>query len=153
MDCTTCGLVLPWTVEFFPRRTTKPFLESRCRTCKSTISRARYVRVKMEVLTHYAGGTPQCACCAEDTLEFLTIDHIHGGGGKHRAALKGKIAGMWHWLKRAGYPLGYRVLCMNCNLATGLYGSCPHKGPTLHGEAINLAASLTQRATGVRRFR
>jgi hypothetical protein len=31
------------------------------------------------------------------------------------------------WLKRNGYPKGFRVLCHNCNSARGLYGYCPHK--------------------------
>ena len=29
-------------------------------------------------------------------------------------------------LRARGFPLGYRVLCHNCNLARGFYGYCPH---------------------------
>lgn len=33
---------------------------------------------------------------------------------------------MYRWLRNHGYPLGFRVLCMNCNFALGKFGYCPH---------------------------
>jgi len=33
---------------------------------------------------------------------------------------------IYEYLKSNNYPLGYRVLCMNCNFAIGVYGYCPH---------------------------
>ena len=71
----------------------------------------------------------KCACCGEDRIEFLAIDHIHGGGNKHRESF-----GKWgrkgyhfyYWLKRNKWPIGYRVLCHNCNQSLGHYGYCPH---------------------------
>ncbi|MCI0464169.1 MAG: hypothetical protein L0Z62_45120 [Gemmataceae bacterium] len=73
----------------------------------------------------------QCACCGERHFEFLTVDHELGGGLKHRRELAGGAgtAGsiLYWWLKRNGYPKGFRVLCMNCNLSIGLYGYCPHQ--------------------------
>ena len=82
-------------------------------------------RLKLEVLSHYGGSPPQCACCAEKALEFLTIDHIIGGGNRHRKELKRQ--NLYSYLKVNNYPLGYRVLCMNCNFAIGHFGYCPHQ--------------------------
>lgn len=33
----------------------------------------------------------------------------------------------YHWIKRNGFPAGFRVLCLNCNFARGIYGRCPHE--------------------------
>jgi hypothetical protein len=33
---------------------------------------------------------------------------------------------LYLYLRANHYPLGYRVLCMNCNFAIGHYGYCPH---------------------------
>jgi hypothetical protein len=80
---------------------------------------------KAEVLAHYGGS---CACCGLDDLAVLSIDHIDGGGCAHRRELKarGEHFG-YHWLKKNGFPAGFRVLCVNCNFARGLYGYCPHE--------------------------
>jgi hypothetical protein len=95
-----------------------------CHPCADT--RARYHRnKKIKVIEEY-GGT--CACCGDNTIEFLTIDHINGGGGKHRKSLNiTSGASFYDWLIRNDYPSGYRVLCMNCNGALGFYGYCPHE--------------------------
>lgn len=84
---------------------------------------------RQQVLDHYG---KVCACCGEWRYEFLSIDHIDGGGNKHRNELKQKgelkKAGRMHdWLRKNNYPEGFRVLCHNCNQARGLYGYCPHK--------------------------
>jgi hypothetical protein len=86
-------------------------------------------RLKMEVLSHYGNGIPQCACCGEKTLQFLTIDHINGGGRREKVSDTRLRAGspMYARLKRLGYPPGFQVLCFNCNCAKGFYGVCPHK--------------------------
>ena len=82
-------------------------------------------RIRKEVLKHYSNGVMQCACCGEERYEFLCIDHINGGGTKHRRVI-GYGGGLWQWLRSHGYPLGYRVLCYNCNFSLGHYGHCPH---------------------------
>jgi len=82
-------------------------------------------RDKRLVFTHYGGDPPKCTCCGETHMEFLTIDHINGGGSKDRK--KGLIGhDFYAWLIRNGYPEGYRVLCMNCNFSLGHWGYCPH---------------------------
>jgi hypothetical protein len=86
--------------------------------------RKRYRR-KYHILSHYSNGTLACACCGEDHIEFLAIDHIEGGGTQHRKAL-GVGDRFYLWLMREDYPSGYRVLCHNCNSALGMFGYCPH---------------------------
>lgn len=81
--------------------------------------------IKAEVFAHYGN---RCACCDERRQEFLTIDHIKGGGNKHRKKLnKFGGASFYLWLKKQGYPSGYRLLCANCNFSRGHFGYCPHE--------------------------
>ena len=78
-------------------------------------------------MTHYGRV---CACCHETQLEFLAIDHINGNGQKDRIEKCGyRTRGgvdFYRALKRLNYPLGYRVLCHNCNMAISHYKKCPH---------------------------
>ena len=69
-----------------------------------------------------------CACCGESRYEFLSIDHINGGGRQHRKT----VTKTCRWLVKQGFPKGYRVLCHNCNQALGFYGLCPHGGPMIY---------------------
>jgi len=81
-------------------------------------------KLRGEALKHYGN---KCQCCGEKIKDFLVIDHINGGGVKHRKLLKGGSA-IYKWLKDNNYPAGYRVLCHNCNW--GVYkndGVCPHR--------------------------
>lgn len=85
------------------------------------------LRIKIEVFTHYSQGIPKCACCGEDNIYFLAIDHIDGNGKILRAIkdlYKGRI---YYWLKNNNYPEGFRVLCYNCNSSLGINKYCPHK--------------------------
>lgn len=82
-------------------------------------------RVKTKVFAHY--GTI-CACCGTKYPEFLTIDHVGGGGNKHRKeAGVGAGSTFYAWLIRNNFPEGYRTLCYNCNCARGHLGYCPHE--------------------------
>lgn len=79
---------------------------------------------KLAVIKNYGG---KCVCCGENKFEFLTIDHVNGGGNKHRKKMG--IAGnsFYKWLRKLNYPKDeYRLLCMNCNSSLGWYGYCPH---------------------------
>ncbi len=77
-------------------------------------------------MQHYGGVIPKCACCWEDTYEFLCLDHINGGGHKQRQEI-GAGYKFYLWLKRNNYPEGIQVLCHNCNMAKSAFGECPHK--------------------------
>lgn len=67
-------------------------------------------------------------------LSMLTIDHINGGGNKHRESILNSRGGtsFYRWLKKTGYPSGYQVLCWNCNLSKR-YGPCEHLGTSENG--------------------
>ena len=80
-------------------------------------------KIKIKIFSHYGW---KCACCGETRKEFLTIDHINGGGTKHRKETGGGL-GFYYWLIRNGFPKEYRTLCMNCNFALGKYKYCPHE--------------------------
>lgn len=82
-------------------------------------------------MTHYSiEFVPICECCEEDRLGFLSVDHINGGGSRHIRNLGGNGSALYSHLIAEGYPEGYRVLCISCNLAIGAYGRCPHSDPT-----------------------
>jgi len=86
--------------------------------------RAKYnAKLRREVLTHYGDGKLACVICEENRLPCLSIDHINGGGNKHRKML-GLRAGIpfYQWLRIQGYPLGFRTLCMNCQAFTRCIG-------------------------------
>jgi hypothetical protein len=69
-----------------------------------------------------------CRCCGMTEFEFLTLDHVDGGGNQHRKELrKRKTTDIYTWAKKNGYPPGFQVLCMNCNWARGKFGECPHQ--------------------------
>lgn len=68
-----------------------------------------------------------CACCGESRREFLSLDHIGGGGGKARreTGITGGIR-LYVVLRKQGYPSGYRILCHNCNQAVSHFDGCSH---------------------------
>ena len=91
-------------------------------------SRKRRFVLKIEVLAHYSEyDEPICACCGEHEIEFLSIDHINGGGLKERKKLGRSGWSFYLWLKSNKFPDGYRVLCHNCNQSYGQFGYCPHQ--------------------------
>jgi hypothetical protein len=93
-----------------------------CHMCENFEDLKRRIRLRRLVLNQYGG---ECVCCEETTYEFLSIDHINGGGTSHKRQIQKH---MWQWLKNNNYPKGFQVLCFNCNLAKGFYGYCPHEG-------------------------
>jgi len=84
-------------------------------------------KLRLDVLIHYSGNPPKCACCGESYIEFLTVDHINGGGVKHRKKVGITGTFFYRWLKKNSYPKEFRVLCYNCNCSIGHYGYCPHE--------------------------
>ena len=111
-----------------------------CRDCRAqrkmryeTVFRSKRIaahkgavrRLKHQIFEAYGGA--HCVCCKEAHIEFLSIDHIAGGGLKERRKVNRWGNSFYRWLKLRGFPPGYRVLCMNCNTARGWYGYCPHE--------------------------
>ena len=77
-----------------------------------------------------AYGGYKCNCCGENEPMFLSIDHVDNNGAIERKLGKycGSGTGFYQWLRKNKFPLGYQVLCMNCN--TGKHkngGVCPHQ--------------------------
>lgn len=88
-------------------------------------------KIREKILEVYG---KKCQCCGENHQEFLTIDHINGGGREHR-----KHIGTLHAYKeiiRENNHDKYRVLCMNCNWAIRFNKICPHK------QALSKAGAL-----------
>jgi hypothetical protein len=87
--------------------------------------KVRYKRLRLFALQKYSIGGIQCSCCGEKEIRFLCIDHVNGGGTKHRESI-GR-SNTYMWLKKNNYPKGFQVLCANCNMAKRENGICPHK--------------------------
>lgn len=103
------------------------------RKWKTNRSTSRTVRLEKRICVgFYSNSTtgtpfdePCCACCGETSIELLSIDHIDGKvreGAKKMSGLK-----LYLFLMQHGFPLGYRVLCYNCNAGEGWFGKCPHR--------------------------
>ncbi len=139
--CADCGVRLS-KKNAVHRRPPRRGLLSYCRTCSNARADAarkrdpeahrersrRYrLKLKTQVIQAYGG---KCACCGETEPMFLAIDHVNGGGTKHR-----KTAGLTsptqlrNLIIKEGFPKTYRLLCHNCNSAMGWFGRCPHQHP------------------------
>lgn len=108
-NCIRCGS---------PDRTSKLY----CSWCLAKLRQemaSERAKLRKEIITHYGG---KCACCGQSIKEFLSIDHINGGGNAHRREIKASGINLYRWLRKNNYPEGFRVLCMNCNWAIGIYG-------------------------------
>lgn len=88
-----------------------------------------WIEYRLKVLSYYSNGELKCNCCGENIYEFLSIDHIDGGGNSHRKELGSKY--IYSWLIQNNFPEGFQVLCHNCNMAKAFYGECPHKAKLL----------------------
>lgn len=99
----------------------------------------RNVRERILAFEHYGGL--KCVCCNEAEFSFLSLDHIDGQGNQSRTELLGSRYRGGHELYRAlrlnGYPPGFQVLCMNCQVGRRDNGHvCPHKTKPLPGSEI-----------------
>src|SRR5579859_5930888 len=64
-----------------------------CTAKRSAWSRGRYHALRTAALRQYGGDPPMCRCCGEPNVEFLTLDHIGGGGSAHRR-VSGSVYGI-----------------------------------------------------------
>lgn len=85
--------------------------------------KARARRRRAEVVKKLGG---MCKCCGITQLEFLAIDHIHGGGSKEMR--ERGYGNTEHAVRMDNYDLSkYQILCHNCNMSKGFMGYCPHE--------------------------
>jgi hypothetical protein len=94
------------------------------------LQRRWHAKLRTEILAAYGD---KCKCCGETAPEFLTVDHINGGGNAHRKMLQKSKSphpggkSFYIWLRNNKFPKdAYRLLCMNCNWSLGKRGYCPH---------------------------
>lgn len=98
--------------------------KSRCQGCLDSDRRIQ-AEMRDKVLTAYGR---KCACCGESEVRFLAVDHIEGKGNQHRLSVGGnKKSPILRWLIKHNFPPEFQLLCHNCNMATYIYGICPHK--------------------------
>jgi hypothetical protein len=103
-------------------RNTHRELRSVWSTWHREYNKVYFKRLKKKVFDAYGN---KCACCNENTYEFLSVDHINGGGRQH--SRKRGRNGILTDIIKEGFPKDkYRLLCMNCNWARSVYGKCPH---------------------------
>ena len=91
-------------------------------------TRARYYRDRDAAYAAYGGR--RCNCCGETQPMFLSIDHVHNNRRQmEEQGLHGKDAQTFYrYLRRTGYPSGFQVLCMNCQVGKHKNkGVCPHQ--------------------------
>lgn len=170
--CLNCGISKPHT-DFYVERSRSDGRRPYCKVCcknrnaknytEHRVERAAYNKkyvtsnrqkinekntnwrknVRLAVLRHYSNGSLSCACCGEPNLEFLCIDHVAGGGNRHRKEVGQGGYAIYIWLRQRQFPEGFRVLCFNCNYAVIDGKPCPHTfresasyGGILSGTAI-----------------
>lgn len=131
---------------FAPQPNSKHGKANICKSCKADYKRdwrqkrgKEYYRkqnrmwkqkIKITVMELYGN---KCACCGEDGLPFLTMDHINNDGKKDREKY-GRSYGMYIHMRNLFYKdkkvalSKYQILCWNCNMAKQHNGGvCPHK--------------------------
>lgn len=142
--CTKCKKELPATKEnFYKNKDSIDELRSQCKNCTHGVTSKYYLKNKekfrklnkktyeekvkllKDIVIKHCGG--KCQCCGEDIPEFLTIDHVNGGGTKNRKE-DGSGAKFYRKIIKEGFPDIYQILCWNCNCGRHINGGiCPHK--------------------------
>jgi hypothetical protein len=120
--CSHCGIKLT--------KKNKLKYERLCKTCsrkrrdenyvekERILQKKLHLKDKIEAFQHYCNGEIKCMnpnCLVPNgarDIRVLSIDHISGGGNKHRKL--NSIYHIYHWLIKNNYPEGFQVLCMNC---------------------------------------
>ena len=98
------------------------------RTAESEKTKRAQAICRNEVFAAYGGY--RCNCCGESESMFLSIDHVDNNGAQERKAglYSGSGYSFYRWLRKTGFPSGYQVLCMNCQVGKHKNGGvCPHQ--------------------------
>lgn len=109
-----------------------------------------YAERKDAVFMAYGGY--RCACCGETEKSFLTIDHMNNDGAKMRKeGTHNHTSKLYRWLKDHGYPKGYQVLCMNCQVGKlRNNGICPHQATRNDYPVAGVGSSDPKRSAPIR---
>ena len=107
-----------------------PIFRTLCHNCNwlehhipGTSKSAEYNRrIKEEVYQHYSEGNLKCSLCDVSDIRILTLDHLDGGGSTHRREIGNGGTRMVRWIRKNGFPDGFRVLCFNHNLGAHCLG-------------------------------
>ena len=138
--CRDCGAEKDLD-EFVKARGYKDGRRSFCKTCwaaasmeykqatpgsferQAAASKRQRDECKEKVLDRYGRA---CSCCGEACTLFLTVEHLDGGGRKHRRTMGTQT--IYVWLVNNGFPEGFTILCYNCNCVKRVNGGvCPHQ--------------------------
>lgn len=110
-----------WAVNFRKTKAGSPeyaeYVRKRRIQCKKTTANRR-----RRIISHYSGGSMRCSWCHEDDYMVLTIDHVNNDGAADRKSGSGSGIKLYLKLIKNGFPKGFDILCMNCNLAKKLNG-------------------------------
>lgn len=94
-----------------------------CKPCLKQYRSQKYRKNKKLIIEKLGN---KCACCGEDRIETLTIDHIYGGGIQEKKEFRGEQF-LRKLLIQENLTEKYQCLCFNCNYAKGFFGVCPHQ--------------------------
>lgn len=96
-----------------------------CRRCEAKDKSDRLLKLRHEVMD-FLGG--ECNCCKIKDYNYLSIDHVDGGGIEDRNKYNKWSKYLKSILDIPKEEVGkkYQILCYNCNCTKGFYGKCPH---------------------------
>ncbi len=108
--------VLCWNCQWIKRHENKEWGKTSLKTPYKVRLRVKHYQnlLKDKVITHYS-PKKKCILCGFSDIRALSIDHIKGGGNKHKTSLGITGAAFYRWIINQRYPNMFRVLCMNCN--------------------------------------
>lgn len=125
--CSKCKRQYPTTSQYWKLRKGK-YPYRACKSCEREYNnkwfRESEQRYKFQAVHAYGS---HCECCRETHIQFLTFDHISGGGNEHRRSNAGARKNLAKWLVQNNYPAGFRILCWNCHMSMNGGRTCPHK--------------------------
>lgn len=92
---------------------------------RQAANRRYRMELRVETLQAYGG---ECFCCQEESIPFLTLDHLENVGSSRGDNDGGSR--LCRRLRERGWPQGIvRVACYNCNCGRFYNGGvCPHRG-------------------------
>ena len=89
------------------------YLKSKATKASKRRSQRKIYQKQREIILEHYGKV--CALCGFADQRALSIDHIEGGGNKHRKTIRSSSGSPFYsWLIKNGFPVGFRTLCMNC---------------------------------------